>query len=146
MSCDVLVLDDEAVMRELLTEVLTGAGLLVRAAATVHAAQLALRDGGTRLLIADKALGAGQDGHVLAREAMRLHPGLLVLYISGMPEALRGVGLTPRERFLSKPFSAAIVVELAQAMVRPEALSLTGPRFAGSARSHPFASMTASRI
>jgi len=115
--CDVLVLDDEPLIRELLVEILADEGLTVREAETVRAAQQVLREHGARLLVADKNLREGEDGHALAREAMRLHPGLLVVYISGRWEALRDLALTPRERVLPKPFAAAKLVALAHELI-----------------------------
>jgi len=115
--CDVLVLDDEPLIRELLVEVLVEDGFAVRAAATVRAAQQVLRDDTVRLLVADKNLRAGGDGHVLAREAMRLLPGLLVIYISGRWSMLRDLGVTPRERALPKPFTATKLAKLAHELI-----------------------------
>ena len=116
MSCDVVVLDDEPLIRELLTEALAGAGLSVCEAGTGRAMRVILREG-ARLLVADKKLAEGEDGHLLAREAMRLNPGLIVVYISGHTDAMGDAGLTPRERFLPKPFTASTLVELAQALI-----------------------------
>ena len=118
MSCDVVVLDDEPLIRELLTEALAGAGLSASEAGTGRAMRVILRESGARLLVADKKLAEGEDGHLLAREAMRLNPGLLVVYISGHVDAMGDAGLTPRERFLPKPFTASTLVELAQALIR----------------------------
>lgn len=115
--CDVLVLDDEALIREFIAEVLADEGLAVCEAETVHAARQMLREHGTRLLVADKNLHESEDGHALAREAMRLYPGLLVLYISGRWEALRDLALTPRERVLPKPFTAAKLVKVTHELI-----------------------------
>ncbi len=68
------------------------------------------------LLVAGNDLHEG-DGHALAREAMRLDPGLLVVYVSGRWEALDGLALTPRERVLPKPFKASTLVDLAQELI-----------------------------
>jgi two-component system OmpR family response regulator len=117
--CDVLVLDDEPLIRELLVEVLANEGFSVREAETVREAQAVLREHGARLLVADKNLHEGEDGHALAHEAMRLCPGLLVVYISGRWEALRDLALdlTPRERILPKPFTASRLVALAHELL-----------------------------
>jgi DNA-binding NtrC family response regulator len=117
MSCDVVVLDDEPMVRELLTEALAGVGLFALEAETGQAMRVILRESGARLLVADKILAKGEDGHVLAREAMRLNPGLRVVYISGHVDAMGEAGLTPRERFLLKPFTASTLVALAQTMI-----------------------------
>ncbi len=117
--CDVLVLDGEMLLRELLTEVLADAGLAVRDAETVWAARDMLREHGTRLLIAGANLSEG-DGHALAREAMRLYPGLLVVYTGGQWEALDALALTPRERVLPKPFKACRLAEIAREMIGPQ--------------------------
>ena len=114
--CDVLVLDGEMLLRGLLTEVLADAGLAVREAETVWAARQLLREDGARLLVTDNDLPEG-GGHALAREALRLDPGLLVIHTSGRWEALRDLALTPRERVLPKPFKAGKLVEMAQEMI-----------------------------
>lgn len=116
--CDVLVLDGEMLLRELLIEVLAEAGLDVRDAELVPAAREMLREHGPRLLVADKVLPEG-DGHALAREAMRLYPGLLVVYTSGQWEMLRELALTPRERVLPKPFKAFRLAEIANELIGP---------------------------
>ena len=117
MSCDVMVLDDEPMIRELLTEALAGAGLSTREAETGRAMRVILRESGARVLVADKKLAEGEDGHLLAREAMRLNPGLRVVYISGQVDAMGDAGLTPRERFLPKPFTLKQLVEAVKGAV-----------------------------
>jgi DNA-binding NtrC family response regulator len=61
--CDVLVLDDEPLIRELLVEALAYEGLSVREAETVRAAQAVLREHGARLLVAGKNLREGEESY-----------------------------------------------------------------------------------
>lgn len=115
--CDVLVLDDEPLVRELLAEILSDEGFAVCGTGTVGAALSALSEHGARLLVVDKVLSGREDGHALAHEALRLWPGLRVIYTSGYPQALRDLRLSPRERVLPKPFRASELVEAAREMI-----------------------------
>lgn|SRR5690606_7606517 len=69
------------------------------------------------LLIADVVL-PGLDGLTLAREAVRLHPALAVLLMSGHAEAAGGDG-TGTHAFLMKPFSLNQLKRTVAALVAP---------------------------
>lgn len=91
--CDVLVLDDEPLIRELCVEVLVDEGFVVLGAGTIGTALgIMAEHGGARLLVADKLLAGREDGYALAHEAMRRWPGLWVIYTSGHPRALSRSG------------------------------------------------------
>jgi hypothetical protein len=76
---------------------------------------------GCRLLIADHDLGDERDldGFSFAVRAMRLLPGLRVIYVTGRGELLSKRVLTPRERAMPKPFVPHHLVELACDMLKP---------------------------
>lgn len=112
-----LVLDAEPLIRELLAEALAEESFAVCDAETVGQAQQASQEHGARLLVADKNLRDGEDGHALAREAMCRWPDLLVIYISGRWKALRALAPTSRERVLPKPFTGSKLVALARELI-----------------------------
>lgn len=121
--CDILVLEDDSLLREMVVELLAGEGWDVRGTEDVDAAYAMLREPPRcRLLIADRDLGGApgrSDGFGFAAEAMRLNPMLSVLYVSGHHQSLRERGFSPRERALPKPFVAGEVVEIARDLLRP---------------------------
>ncbi len=103
----VLLVEDERLIRLVLVELLTDAGLRVTAAGTGDDAA-ALIDGpdGFDLVLTDMQMPGGLDGTAVARHARRRHPGICVIYMTGRPEVLRGVGaLGPRDAVLPKPFA-----------------------------------------
>jgi PAS domain S-box-containing protein len=106
----VMVVDDDADVRELAVESLSQLGYRVLGAAS-GTAGLALLDAGQAvdLLIADFAM-PGMNGRVFANEAKLRRPGLRVLYVTGYAEA-SALALEPGEILLEKPFR---IVELAK--------------------------------
>ena len=107
---DVLLVEDEPLVRELLAEDMADAGLDV---AEAPSAEIALRVADAtaqagqppRILVTDVDLGAGMNGLALAREVRRRWPGVGVVYVTGRPSNLDGHALGARERFLPKPFA-----------------------------------------
>jgi CheY-like chemotaxis protein len=79
---EVLVVDDDALMRGLLSEWLVEAGYLVRQAENGENALRMLRDRPAGLLITDMDM-PGPDGAQTLDEARRILPGLPVIAISG---------------------------------------------------------------
>ena len=119
---DVLLVDDEALIRETLAEDLADAGLDVAEAPSAEAALGAANAtaGGTggppSVLVTDVNLGCGMDGLALAAEARRRWPDVGVVVMTGKPANLDGRRPDPREVCLLKPFNpprlAAAVHEL----------------------------------
>jgi CheY-like chemotaxis protein len=110
----VLVVDDEAEVRDVVRRLLQRMGHDVAVAPDGAEALDALRAGGFTLLVTDLLMPA-MSGTELAKRARALDPNLRVIYISGFTDEQVGLGGTagPRERFLAKPFTAA---ELAEAI------------------------------
>ncbi len=110
----VLVLDDNAFARRLAVLMLRELGYEAIGAATAARA-LAEVESGRRidLLFADLVLPGDMNGADVAREAVKLRPGLAVLYASGYTG--RGVVatglLTEDAPFLAKPFRKAALAE-----------------------------------
>jgi CheY-like chemotaxis protein len=102
---DVLLVEDDDLVRDCLAEALHDAGLDIEGSASGEAAlDMLRRDAAPKVLVTDINLGHGMDGLAFARAAREVHPGLPVVYISGRYGELRG--LSGRERFLPKPFTA----------------------------------------
>ena len=81
----VLLVEDEADIRNLIALALAERGVEVRAAANDKAAYRALQREGPSIsvLIADINLGEGSTGFDVARRARRANPRLEVIYITG---------------------------------------------------------------
>jgi CheY-like chemotaxis protein len=98
----VLVVDDEPVIRSLVTEVLQGEGHLVFSAGCgTQALSLFRSHSEIDLLISDIAMPE-MDGPALAKRLRAERPGLPVLLMSG---SCQNGQVNSRFEFLSKPFS-----------------------------------------
>ncbi|HEV3041205.1 MAG TPA: response regulator [Candidatus Angelobacter sp.] len=102
----VLYVEDEAALREIARESLQQSGFTVLLAANgAEALDLCKsHEGPIDVLVTDLVM-PGMSGMELAQKALQLHPGLLVIYVSGYtehPMDLQNLG--PRAVFLQKPF------------------------------------------
>jgi DNA-binding NtrC family response regulator len=115
----VLLVEDELLVRELVEEALTDAGVEVETADCGSAAQLLLerRSFKADVLVTDINLGAGCDGFEVSRLARRINPDLKVVYITGHAAHLARAGVEG-SLLIPKPFDpdrmARIVVALGQ--------------------------------
>jgi CheY-like chemotaxis protein len=117
----VLVVEDEALLRMMVCDILQDAGFTVAEAgdaAEALGALVAASEGYPSVLVTDISMGQGSDGLVLAAAARRVRPGLPVVYVTANPERLAGRCFGPDERLLAKPFDP-------DALVR-EVVSLAG--------------------
>jgi CheY-like chemotaxis protein len=112
MSARILVVDDDAICRELERAFLEQLGYEVIEAADGETALAMLRDERVDLLSTGIILGPPMDGIELARRAREQNPNLKVLFVSG---DLRVERLEPkdRDRFVPKPYR---VQQLAEAV------------------------------
>jgi len=104
----VLVVDDEATVRMIVTEVLEDLGYAAVEAADGHAGLKILQsDVHIDLLVTDVGLPGGMNGRQLADAARLLRPDLRILFITGYAEnAVLGQGsLHPGMHVLTKPFA-----------------------------------------
>ncbi|WP_420381733.1 response regulator [Novosphingobium sp.] len=108
-----LVAEDEVLIREILCDELTDAGLEVQAFASAEEA-LALIESGAPidLLFTDINLSGAMTGWDLGLKAIAIHPGLRVIYATGGSEPPRA--LSPLERRIMKPFRFTAIVEMLQ--------------------------------
>ncbi|MGO9127396.1 MAG: response regulator [Terriglobales bacterium] len=105
----ILVVEDEAFVREAACDILEGEGyrvLRARNAAEAHAA-FRRRQGSVHLLVSDVVL-PGQNGPELAQDLQSARPTLKAIFISGYPESVATrYGLAAGQAsYLPKPFSA----------------------------------------
>jgi two-component system cell cycle sensor histidine kinase/response regulator CckA len=105
----ILVVEDEAFVREAACDVLEGEGYRVLRARDAAEAQLAFhrQQGSVQLLLSDVVL-PGQNGPALAQDLRAARPTLKAIFISGYPEnTVTKYGLAVGQTaYLPKPFSA----------------------------------------
>ena len=112
----VLVVEDDADVRELAKSVLVGLGYTVLDEADANTGLAALEAASqVDLLLSDVVLSGGMSGPDLAQEAMRRDPDLKVLFMSGYAESMvhHHTPLPENASLLNKPFHRH---ELAQAV------------------------------
>ena len=102
----ILLVDDDALVRDALADVLIDAGFEVVATANPHEA-LGLPDalGPPGVVITDIDLSSLLNGFDVAAGAHLLWPTAQVILISGLPVNHTGRTLGPRDHYLQKPFS-----------------------------------------
>ena len=129
---DVLVVEDEPLVREAVAAVLRGAGFGVAEAASAEEALALAGSGGhgggggaPAVVVADLRLGAGMDGLALGAEARRRWPGVGVVYATGHPDSFDGRLLGPRERYVLKPFAPAALLGAVRRLTPTRLLGLS---------------------
>jgi CheY-like chemotaxis protein len=101
----VLLVEDEPMLSELLTEALTDKGFAVHAAPNADGALAHLMSGAdVDIMFTDIDLGAGMDGAQLACIARKLRPELPVIYASGR-RSMGDFRTVPGSTFLPKPYT-----------------------------------------
>src|SRR5437870_5074420 len=119
MSADILVVDDEADIRELVAGILSDEGYAVRTATDSESALAGIRARKPALLVLDIWMqGGGMDGLELLDLVKTLDPDLPVIMISGHGNIETAVSAIKRGayEFLEKPFKSdrlLLVVERA---------------------------------
>ncbi len=95
----VLVVEDEAPVRHLVTSTLQRAGYTVLSAEDATSAMARLRGHGAPIdLLLTDVIMPGRNGRELARDALEFQPGLPVLFMSGYADRTFGPGRTGRPR------------------------------------------------
>jgi hypothetical protein len=115
--CRVLIVDDEAGVRELLRETLTAAGFAVSVCGDGAQAVAKLAAEPVDLLITDLVM-PGQEGIETIAQARREYPQLKILAISGFSsgEYLRMAKVLGANETLAKPLDLAVLVERVRAL------------------------------
>ena len=119
---DVLLVEDEAPLRETLAEGLAEAGLDVAEAPSAEialwvAAAVALAGRPPRVLVTDVNLGRGMDGLALAAEVRRRWPAVGVVVMTGLAVNLDGRRPDPHEVCLLKPFGTIRLAAAVQGLM-----------------------------
>ena len=117
----VLLVEDEADVRELIEDALTEHGLQVRSADRDVSA-MKLLEGEARsfaALVTDINLGQGVTGFDVARAARELNPDVRVVYISGHAAHVDRFGVEGAVMF-PKPFSPAELARQVAEIIGPE--------------------------
>jgi CheY-like chemotaxis protein len=111
----VLVVEDNELVRAVLTEVLADAGMQVTDTADPNEA-LKLPDAvdPPSVLVTDVDLGCEVDGFDLAAAARRRWPCICIVLISGRPANIDGHCLHRLNRFLPKPFRGGELLRVIQ--------------------------------
>jgi DNA-binding NtrC family response regulator len=115
----VLLVEDEADVRELIEDAFADVGLTVRSAGTDRAAyDLLDREAqNISVLVTDINLGLGTTGFDVARRARQLNPDMKVIYITGHAAHLGKFGVEDADMF-PKPFDPAELAERVQDKLR----------------------------
>ena len=119
----VLLVEDDALLRECLAEVLDDDGWQVIAVASAAAALDYMELGGMpNVLMTDLWLGAGMNGLTLIAEARQRWPMLHAVLASGAD--VGRLDMHPGDRFLGKPFSMdALIQVVTELTTKPAATS-----------------------
>ncbi len=123
---DVLLVEDEPLVRELVYDDLIDAGFQVIAAANAEEALPAVDHHGAppAVLLADLNLGPGMSGPALANEARRRWPQMGVMFMTGEERNLACLGPEFRERCFLKPFSPTRLVAAVHARMQMQRAAL----------------------
>jgi len=108
MPTNILVIEDDAIMREALAEWLETAGYAVRTAADGSAGLAAVRSAAPALVVTDIHM-PGLGGAAVITELKQRHPGIPVIAISGLFNSGHGLDADAAialgaARVLGKPF------------------------------------------
>jgi len=116
---DVLIVDDEPLVREIVAENLAEDGLRVVGAVS---AEDALEVAGTveapGVVVTDVNLAPGMDGLSLAEEVHRRWPSTGVVIMTGNPGYVGSRTFDENERFLPKPFGPSRLVTAVREVMR----------------------------
>jgi CheY-like chemotaxis protein len=131
---DVLVVEDEALVREVVSEHLACDGLAVAEAPSAEdALTLTQADGAPAVVVTDVNLGAGMSGLALAEEVHRRWPATGVVVMTGNPLNIQDRAFGPHERYLLKPFQPMAMLQAVRELMRqskPQPERLQSPRSA----------------
>ncbi len=119
----ILVVEDEASVRELAVTILGQLGYRVTAVEDAREALRCIEDGlRVDLLFTDVVLPGGINGAELAREACRMRPTLRVLFTSGYTEGAFGQSgrIDPRVELLEKPYTRSTLARGVYRVLRKE--------------------------
>jgi CheY-like chemotaxis protein len=122
-SGDVLVIDDDAILRDLVADWLLAAGYKVRKAADCHAAQKAIQESVPALIISDMYM-PGACGPAAIAELKRYAPAAALIAVSGYFKSLCGVSA---DQALAAGASRALAKPVRRSQLLVAVSELIGP-------------------
>jgi len=112
-TAKVLVVEDEALISEMIGEALSDSGFEVCMAADASEALEHLADGfSPDVLFTDIGLPGDMDGSLLAFAARKICPDLPVVYASAAYDVLNNIRTVPGSVFVPKPYSPRNICSL----------------------------------
>jgi CheY-like chemotaxis protein len=122
---DILVIEDDAIMREAVAEWLCAAGYRVRTAADGGAGLAVVRTAAPALVVTDIYM-PGMSGAAVIAELKQHHPGIPIIAISGLFESGYGMNADAAialgaARALAKPFKRAEFIGAVAELLTPRA-------------------------
>ena len=124
----VLLVEDEVLIRDLITEALIDEGFEVHAVGTADDALDRLATGTpVDILFTDVNLPGGMDGAELARRARELRPDLPVMYTSGRRSVIEQLAPVDGTMFLPKPYNPYDVGRLLDYLVAAKGITRSHP-------------------
>jgi CheY-like chemotaxis protein len=108
----VLLVEDEFLISEWVTQALSEQGFCVQAVSTAAEALRALRSNPVDVLFTDINLPGEMDGAALARRAREMRPHLPVIYASARSQMLDPAERVPGSTFVPKPYEPLVVGRL----------------------------------
>ncbi len=117
---DVLLVEDEPLVRDLLEDDLVEAGLAVRPCSSAEEGLDCIDRNGAQpaVLVTDVNLGPGMDGLALVDEVQRRWPRMGVVVMTGDERNLAAMPQPLREGCLVKPFNPPRLVAAVNALMR----------------------------
>jgi DNA-binding NtrC family response regulator len=111
----VLIIEDEFLIRLTLTEALSEAGFEVIEAETAEEALAALEaNPGILLMLTDIQLPGSVNGLELVRSVRARMPEMPVIYMTGRPDTMGGQAASPRDVFIVKPYLPSEICAIAR--------------------------------
>jgi DNA-binding NtrC family response regulator len=110
-SKQVLVVEDQEIIRFVLEEILTDAGYEVMTAECGDMAIEMLADLTPDYLVTDIQMPGTADGNAVGAAARMMYPNLAIIYMTGRPDLVTAT-LGTRSRMLQKPFSSGGLLKI----------------------------------
>ncbi|MGK7871484.1 response regulator [Falsiroseomonas sp. E2-1-a20] len=136
MAMDVLLVEDNELLRETLEEELGEAGLKVLGLACAEAALSAVNDNTAppAVIVTDVQLGPGMNGLMLAAELRRRWPEANILVMTGEAANLAGMSDGQRSSCFIKPFEPARLTAAVMKLMGAAGSEASPRKSCGSAR------------
>ena len=109
----ILLVEDEELIRLLLTEALTEEGFVIVSAADGYQARDVINGSEhLDLLFTDIQLPGDLDGLDIARMLRERYPLIPIIFTTGQPDRMAGWTVGPRDHFVAKPYRPFAIIAL----------------------------------